>query len=179
MRESIFSFWEDQEFNALADKSLTAADNAWQARMGEEESWFWEASNKAGAYLNITFTACGKAGKASLFLVQPSMEAVRREAAAPFTASRDKLEVQLDGKRIYQEGELFRLEWQSEDLGVELEFQPLLPGWQPGNGRVDFGEKGDKYLIWSVPVPRARVNGNLVIAGRETAFSGTGYVDHR
>ncbi|QGP93516.1 hypothetical protein MGLY_29280 [Neomoorella glycerini] len=179
MRESTFSFWEDTEFNALPGKPLAAADNAYQGRAGEEESWLWEVSSSDGTYLNVFFAVYGKEGKARLFLAQPGKEVITREVTAPFTAAADHLEVQMAGNRIYQQGNLFRLEWRSEEPVLELEFQPHLPGWQPGHGRINYGEKGDKYLFWSVPVPRARVSGSLLVAGQEQRFNGQGYIDHR
>ncbi|WP_406678546.1 hypothetical protein [Moorella sp. ACPs] len=179
MRESTFSFWEDTEFNALPGKPLAAADNAYQGHAGEEENWLWEASSGDGTYLNVFFTVCGEEGKARLLLARPGEEIITREVTAPFTAATDHLDVQMAGNRIYQQGNLFHLEWQSEEPIVELTYEPHLPGWQPGHGRINYGEKGDKYLFWTVPVPRARVSGKIVLAGHEKSFSGEGYIDHR
>lgn len=179
MRESTFSFWEDTEFNALPDKPLRPADNAYQGRSGEEESWLWEASSSDGTYLNVLLAVSGEKGKSRLLLFQPGKEAVTREFTAPITATPERLDVQVAGNRISQEGDHFRLVWQAEDLALDLEFQPTLPGWQPGHGRINYGEKGDQYLSWSVPVPRARVSGNVTAGGEKNTLTGTGYIDHR
>lgn len=179
MRESTFTFWEDTDFNALPDKTLTAADYAYQARTEEEESWTGEVSGSDGTYVQVFFAVYRDRGQARLLLAKPGQEVIIKDIAAPFQAATDRLDVEIGGNCIYQEGNRFLLRWQGEDLGLELELRPLLPGWQPGAGRINYGEKGDKYLDWSVPVPRATVSGNLFCKGHREALSGTGYIDHR
>ncbi len=179
MRESTFSFWEDTEFNALPDKPLVPADNAYQGHPDEEESWFWEARSGDGTYLYVLVTVYGEKGKSRLVMFHPGKEAVTREFTAPIQAGRDRLNVRIGGNHLAQEGDHFYLAWYGEDLTLELEFHPVLPGWQPGHGRINYGEKGDQYLCWSVPIPRAMVDGNITIAGDRYNFAGKGYSDHR
>jgi hypothetical protein len=179
LRESTFSFWEDTEFNALPDKPLPPAADACQGHPGEEESWFFEAWSGDGTYINVLATVYEEKGKSRLVLFRPGKEALTREFAAPVQPGRDRLDIRIAGSHLAREGDHFLLTWYGEDLTLELEFHPVRPGWQPGHGRINYGEKGDQYLFWSVPVPRARVSGSITVAGDKAAFAGEGYSDHR
>ncbi|WP_258360522.1 hypothetical protein [Moorella sulfitireducens (nom. illeg.)] len=179
MRESTFSFWQDTDFNALPDKPLTVADFAYQGLAGVEENWLWEASSSDGTCISVFFNVGNTGGKALLLVARPARETIRREVTAPFTAATHRLEVRMAGNHIFQEGEFFHLEWQTDDIALQLKYKPELPGWQPGHGRINYGEKGDKYLYWCVPVPRARVSGRMLLAGQEENFNGYGYIDYR
>ncbi|PRR75542.1 hypothetical protein [Neomoorella humiferrea] len=174
MRESTFSFWQDTEFNVLPSKPLTPTDYSYHASTGEEECWFWEAGSPDGCYLNVSFCVCNNEGKARLMVARPGRDVIVQEYTAPIKASTDHLDIQMAGSRIYQAGNDFYLEWRSEELRVDLVYKPLLPPWQPGQGRINYGEKGDKYLVWSVPIPRANISGKIVHKEHEESFYGEG-----
>ncbi|MGI9860264.1 hypothetical protein SDD30_02620 [Moorella naiadis] len=179
MRESTFSFWQDTDFNAIPDQPLTPAADAYQGQPGEEESWLFEATAADGTYLSVQVTVYDHEGRARLTLSWPGQEAVTREITVPFTAASSHLDLQAGGVRARQEGEYFFLQWLEGDINLDLKYQPLLAGWQPGGGRINYGEKGNKYFIWMIPVPRARVSGTLAVAGDRRSFQGNGYHDHR
>lgn len=179
MRESTFSFWQDTDFNAWPDQPLEVAGNAYQGQAGEEESWFFEASSSDGTYLNVIMTVYAGQGRAYLNFSPPGQEVIAREITSSFTAASTHLDVSMAGAHIYQQDGLFYLEWQAGDTALALRFQPLLPVWQPGDGRINYGEGGNKYFIWMVPVPRAQVSGTVALAGNKITFSGNGYHDHR
>ena len=179
MRESTFSFWQDTEFNARPDEPLVPAGYAYQGQAGEEESWLFEATADDGTYLNVQVTVYDRDGRADLTLFRPGKVAVTREIKAPFTADSSHLDLQVGGVRARQEGEYFSLQWLEGDINLNLKYRPLLAGWQPGGGRINYGEKGNKYFIWNVPAPRALVSGTLEVAGDRGGFQGDGYHDHR
>ncbi|MDN5361485.1 MAG: hypothetical protein PWP70_532 [Moorella sp. (in: firmicutes)] len=179
MRESTFSFWQDTDFNARSDEPLVPAGDAYQGQAGEEESWLFEATADDGTYLNVQMTVYDREGRVGLTLFRPGHEAVTREITTAFTAASSHLDLQAGGVRARQEGEYFYLQWLEGDINLDMKFQPLLAGWQPGGGRINYGEKGNKYFIWNVPVPRALVSGTLEVAGDRSSFQGNGYHDHR
>ncbi|OIQ09391.1 hypothetical protein [Neomoorella thermoacetica] len=179
MRESTFSFWQDTNFNALPDQPLSAAGNAYQGQAGEEESWFYEAAAEDGTYLNLLLAVYDGEGRARLSLARTGQEVLTRDITAPFTAASTHLDLQIGYTHIRQAGDCFEVQWKEGEMDLDLKYQPLLPGWQPGDGRINYGEKGNKYFIWSVPVPRAEVSGTLKVAGDKKNFKGYGYHDHR
>jgi hypothetical protein len=61
-------------------------------------------------------------------------------------------------------------------MEADLKFESVLPGWKPGQGRTDYGDRG--YFFWVVPVPRARVTGTVRIGDEVIEAKGTGYHDH-
>jgi len=65
---------------------------------------------------------------------------------------------------------------EADGLGADLAFQSELPAWKPGGGRTYYGNRG--YFGWVVPVPRARVEGQIRIDNKTMPVKGIGYHDH-
>ncbi len=65
---------------------------------------------------------------------------------------------------------------EGEALEVDLTFEGTMPGFKAGGGEVRLD--GKVALGWVVPMPRARVEGSVRIAGVERRVRGHGYHDH-
>lgn len=178
MRESTFSFWQDTNFNALPDLPLTAGGNTYEGQVDEEANWFFEAAGD-GTYLNLLLAVYAGEGRARLILARPGRQVLTRDITAPFKPAGSQADLRIGGAHIHQEGECFQVQWQEGEMELDLKYLPILPGWQPGDGRINYGEKGNKYFIWSVPVPRAEVSGTIKVADDKIIFKGNGYHDHR
>ena len=76
------------------------------------------------------------------------------------------------------EGDFYRLSLYHESLAAELTFWPRLPGWRAGSGHLFADSASGRHFDWVVPLPRARVEGTLTVAGRRRAVAGAGYHDH-
>lgn len=62
------------------------------------------------------------------------------------------------------------------DMEADLVFRSEIPGWKPGGGRTNYGDK--EFFAWVVPAPRARVEGSVRIGKETLKASGIGYHDH-
>ncbi len=62
------------------------------------------------------------------------------------------------------------------NLSADLSYKNLVEGWIPGKGRTTYGDKD--YFAWSVPIPRAEVEGKIKINGEPMNGKGSGYHDH-
>ncbi len=74
----------------------------------------------------------------------------------------------------------YALHIEDEALTLRLAIQDLAPGWRPGNGRVFFGSRKEKFYDVVVAHSRARVSGECRLKGdsRFTPLSGMLYGDH-
>lgn len=179
MRESTFSFWRDTDFNALTNKQFEPGQDIYRGRKGEEENWIFEFCNDEGFYINVVFSVYEKESKASLIFKQPNKSEIIEEIDGPFMSANYHLDISIAGNRIYQKDNCYYIDWKSANIEMKLKYKPVLSGWLPGHGKISYGEKGDKYFIWSVPVPRAKVSGSLSIESDTKIITGIGYYDHR
>lgn len=108
---------------------------------------------------------------------------VRRFEKADFQASRERCDVRVGNnycRAEFPDGEaglpVHVLHIKEGGLEADLKFESVLPGWKPGQGRTDYGDRG--YFFWAVPVPRARVTGTVRIPGEVLEVRGVGYHDH-
>jgi len=72
---------------------------------------------------------------------------------------------------------VYKLHIAENDLGCDLEFHTLVPGFKPGADRVYFGGP-QRYFGWLCVQPRATVKGTLTINGEAMPVQGIGYHDH-
>ncbi|MBE3582179.1 MAG: hypothetical protein IMW96_11220 [Thermoanaerobacteraceae bacterium] len=187
MRESIFSFWQDPDFNALEDKPPAAGEDGLRPDPGRagEESWVFEAFTTRPYHLRVSFTlSTSAAGTASLLRIcwygdgGTVHETWPGPEAAP-SAGAGNGGLSAGPNRVHFESGKYLLRLETDNIAGELEWEPLVPGWQPGAGRLAFGDQGRLQLFWRVPVPRAAVRGRITIDGKDYALEGLGYHDYR
>ncbi|SMB97892.1 hypothetical protein SAMN00808754_2014 [Thermanaeromonas toyohensis ToBE] len=188
MRESTFSFWQDAEFNALIDKPLTVEDDAYHPpREGEtlEESWLFEILTPDHLYFRVAFTLSNMSSSPPAYHKlawwvggEKNTESIE-VGPQDFTASTERCQLKIGPSRAEYTGNKYSLYLESTRVTGELEFFPLLAGWQPGIGRVAYGDQGLRYIYWQVPVPRASVQGEVSLEGKRYKIEGIGYHDHR
>ncbi|MCX7634668.1 MAG: hypothetical protein N2Z74_02860 [Syntrophales bacterium] len=64
------------------------------------------------------------------------------------------------------------------DIGARLSMENIVPGWKLGSGFNYKNEETGKVAGWVVPVPYARVAGELCLPGKKLAVTGSAYHDH-
>lgn len=188
MRESTFSFWQDAEFNALVDKPLTVEDDAYHPpREGEtlQESWIFEILTPDHLYFRVAFTLSNMPSSPPAYYKlawwvggEKNVESVE-VGPQDFSASTEHCQLEFGRSRAEYKGDKYFLHLESPQVTGELEFSSLLAGWQPGIGRVAYGDQGLRCLSWQVPVPRANVQGEVNLGGKRYKVEGIGYHDHR
>jgi hypothetical protein len=104
--------------------------------------------------------------------------AMGRFQRSEYGAAADRCRVRVGGCLAVDEGSCYRLSLCQEPIRAELAFWPRLPGWRVGTGHLFADETSGHHFDWVVPLPCARVEGTLTIAGRRRAVSGAGYHDH-
>lgn len=187
MRESTFSFWQDAEFNALPDQPLAPEDNAFHPpEAGEllEETWVFEAFSLPEFYLRAVFrlSHSGRPSARTGLLWRVGGQSGQEVGNVPWdevSASTAYCQVKIGPQEAAYRDEQYILKLKSPRLSGELMFRPELPGWQPGIGRIAYGDRGRLSLAWKVPVPRAAVQGEITLEGKTHTLNGVGYHDHR
>ncbi len=109
---------------------------------------------------------------------RPPVTAIARWKRTAYHSTTDRCQVQIGDCSAVDAGDRYRLSLQLAPLAAELTFWPLLPGWRAGTGHLLFDEATGHYFDWVVPLPRARVEGWLAVAGERRDVTGTGYHDH-
>lgn len=188
MRESTFSFWQDAEFNALADKPLTVEDDAYHPpREGEtlQENWIFEVLTPDHLYLRVAFTLSNMplSPQAYYNLVwwvggEKNEESVEVKTQ-DLTASTERCQLKLGRSWVEYNGEKYYLHLEASGVAGDLEFFPLAAGWQPGIGRIAYGDQGLRCIYWQIPVPRATAQGEVNLGGKKYNVEGIGYHEHR
>lgn len=107
-----------------------------------------------------------------------SVVAIGRFDRATYRAAPDRCHVRIGDCLAIDEGDYYRLSLRQESLAAELAFWPQLPGWRAGTGHLFADPTSGHHFDWVVPLPRARVEGTLTVAGQRRAVVGVGYHDH-
>ena len=108
----------------------------------------------------------------------PSVAAIGHFDRAAYSASSDRCHVKIGDCLAVDEGDRYWLSLRQEPLAAELTFWPQLPGWKAGTTHLFADPASGHYFNWVVPVPRARVEGTLTVAGHRRRVAGVGYHDH-
>jgi predicted secreted hydrolase len=165
-------------------------ENGWQ-NPGSKfygEWWYFDARLADGhvvvGFIQASELLTRKPG-VELHIYKPSGEklsSVQKYTASAFRAARDGCDARVGDcwcKGEYpSDGGLptHRLYIKQDGMEADLTFTSEVPGWKPGQGKSDFGDRG--YMSWVVAVPRARVSGTVSFEGRTLEASGIGYHDH-
>ena len=62
-----------------------------------------------------------------------------------------------------------------EGFGIDLKLNSTIPPYRPQDGIL---KAGDDYFAWLSAVPNGVVSGDLIVNGKKTRLSGSGYHDH-
>jgi hypothetical protein len=108
----------------------------------------------------------------------PPVIAIARFDRAAYRAAPDGCKVRIGDCLAVDEGRHYRLSLCQEPLVAELIFWPQLPGWKAGTGHIFADPASGHHFDWVVPLPRARVEGTLTVAGQQRTVVGIGYHDH-
>ena len=95
-----------------------------------------------------------------------------------FAASTEYCNVKMGNSRVTGALTTYQLKIVGEKIQANLIFKRIAPSWRPGAGKVYFDKKLKKFMGWVVPMPSAKVNGDITINGEKMAVSGAGYHDH-
>lgn len=152
------------------------------------EWWYFDARLEDGhvvvGFLQASELMTRKPG-IELHIYRPSGEklsVIRKFADTSLRASKEKCDVWVGKNHCqgdFQDGSdlpVHSMYINEGGLEADLKFTSLLPGWKPGQGRTDYGNRG--YFFWVVPVPRARVEGTVRIGNEAIQAKGVGYHDH-
>ncbi|MBN1685850.1 MAG: hypothetical protein JW852_04300 [Spirochaetales bacterium] len=81
-----------------------------------------------------------------------------------------------DGINMVEDtGEKLHVVCDFDGFSCDLEFEKLMPAWQPGTGRDDYSEDGEYFQYKAVFVPWADVNGRIETDGIKLRVAGYGY----
>jgi hypothetical protein len=150
------------------------------------EWWYFDAAFEDGSYLvailhSSLYNAVDHKPTLDLRYYSPGSSpvvAIARFDRTAYHAASDRCWVRIGDCLAIDEGECYRLLLRQGPLEGDLTFWPQLPGWRVGTGRLFADPVSGHRFEWVVPLPRARVEGTLSVAGEHRAVVGTGYHDH-
>ena len=156
-------------------------------KRGNFEWWYFDARLDNG-YMAVGFFRAkhertGKTG-VEITIYKPNGDKIQKifdYKHSDLIATKDNANVQIGKNYIkvdysnerFPEYEIFLDE---DDLGMHLIFNPIVPGWMPGEGFTDFGKMGQ--FGWAIAIPRADVKGKIKVENQEIEVKGIGYHDH-
>ncbi len=154
---------------------------------GNCEWWYFDARLDNGYTVVLFFRAkherTGKTG-VEVVIYKPGQDKVQKiynYHRSDFSASTEKAEVKI-GKNYFKadnSNELFpsyEIVLDEEEYGVHLSFKAEVQAWMPGKGHTQFGNLG--VFGWVVPLPRAKVTGDIRMGEQIISVQGIGYHDH-
>jgi len=153
------------------------------------EWWYFDVAFEDGSYLvailhSSLYNAVDHKPTLDLRYYPPDSSkhspivAIARFDRSAYRAAPDRCHVRIGDCVAADEGDCYRLSLSHELLAAELIFWPQLPGWKAGTGHLFADLSSGCHFDWVVPLPRARVEGTLTIAGQRSAVAGAGYHDH-
>lgn len=166
-------------------------DNALHRRLDRTafEHWYFDA------HLDNGYTVVGflvKRRPEDPPLARPWVEIIvyrpdgtRRQIAQRYPAraaqfSTECLDVTIGPNRavVHLDGPLprYRVQFDEDDVRLDLTFHSEVPPWMPGRGETHFGDGG--VFGWCVGAPRAAVAGRMRIGDEQWDVTGRGYADH-
>ncbi len=168
--------------------AIQPADNGWQDPGSKfyGEWWYFDERLADGhvvvGFIQASELLTRKPG-VELHIYKPSGEKISSvQKYSSFKAAKDCCDARVADcwcKGEYpSDGGLptYRLYIKQDGMEADLTFESEVPGWMPGKGRSNFGDKG--YMSWVVAVPRSRVSGTVKFEGKTLEASGIGYHDH-
>jgi len=108
----------------------------------------------------------------------------KTQASATFApsetqASRETCDIKMGENRLSGQHPRWQLRFRQGDIGYDLAMRSATQGVRtPPDGVTPFSLDGSRWMGWAVPVPRAEVTGEVVIAGERLPVHGVGYHDH-
>jgi hypothetical protein len=150
------------------------------------EWWYFDAAFEDGSYLvavfhSSLFNATHHRPAVELHYYPqggPTIGGIQLFDRAAFYASPGHCSIRIADCTAVDEGDHYRLRLYHDSVAAELTFWLQQPGCRAGTGRLFYDPSSGRHFNWVVPAPRARVEGELSIAGQTRFVVGTGYHDH-
>ena len=151
---------------------------------GENQFYLLQLENGYIIFIGFYSTKIGIAGKQGVNITAVTPGGHRsfekqEFKASDFTASSDSFEI-VAGKN-YARGAApdYTIHIEGKSIYLHAEISDLAPGWNPGSGRIYFGDKRESFYDLSVTNPRAVVQATVRIDnGGESSSKGFLYGSH-
>jgi len=164
-------------------------DDAHHIYPGDEyyEWWYIDCSFDNGYHMVLTYHYMNGFLKpiiptTQLMLYHPDGKQTSRFAAwkaADTYAGADWCDVRMGDSWLRDKGNgVYELSMIIGGVGARLTMKNEVPGWKLGSGFNYRNEETGRVAGWVVPVPHARVEGELFLKGQTLPVAGTAYHDH-
>lgn len=151
------------------------------------EWWYLDASFDNGYHIVLTFHYMNgflnpMAPSIQLMIYKPDgTQTARYVLCKPdeIYAGADYCDVRMGNNRLQDMGDgRYELFMVINGVGARLTFTNIVPGWKLGTGFNYKNEEIGWVAGWTVPVPHARVTGELYLKNETLQVNGVGYHDH-
>jgi len=151
-----------------------------------QESWTAIMRSRQGHifYLNFLYTNLGVfsgSTAVNVSLAQPGKMARHYRydyKISDFKQYSGKGMIAIGPNSMTLQGKSMSLVVKEKDLALDLELQGWVDGVKLHSGRLYLKEDKSQWVDTYFHLPRADVNGEMVVEGQNIAFEGDGYVDH-
>ncbi|MDR2070116.1 MAG: hypothetical protein LBP81_01675 [Treponema sp.] len=99
-------------------------------------------------------------------------------SGAPFTASKEGCDVQIGPCSCKGNLREYQVYFKNDRAEAALRLTSSVPPWRPETGHLFFGEKDEHYFAWLPSVPEGFAEASIILDGKTTRHTGTGYHDH-
>lgn len=116
-----------------------------------------------------------------VFIYRPDGAKIERMALSDpkdISAFPDYCHVKMGDSWARDMGDHYEIHMKIQGVGARLNFKNVVPPWKPGLGFNYKDEDHGRIAGWVVPVPQAKVEGELYIDDQTIQVQGSGYHDH-
>jgi hypothetical protein len=170
------------------DRVSDPADDAihYEPTAGFFEWWYFDACFDNGYHIifelfSSMWNEVVASPKAAIHVHAPhgkNITVVETYDVSQLEASGARCELRVGAHFVRESNGSYEIRWRCQDVAIELTWETQAAGWLPGTGALFSDQTTGKHLNWVIPVPRARVNGQLHLQGASFFVKGLGYHDH-
>lgn len=150
------------------------------------EWWYLDASFDNGYHAVVTFHYRNMflnpiVPSVQIFIYKPDGTKIAKFELIDHSQAKadpDRCHVIMGDNWIIDHGDCYEMHMLINGVGAHLTLHNKTPSWKPGAGFNYRDEKEGRTAGWVVPVPHAKVEGELYLDGVPMKVNGTGYHDH-
>lgn len=95
-----------------------------------------------------------------------------------FQAAEESCDVKIEGCQFTGNLKEYQIRFKNKTIDAKIQLTSNVPAWRPETGYIYFGNNEQHYFAWLPAVPEGHVEADVMVQGKTTHYTGTGYHDH-